>query len=309
VGALLAGGVDPQLDEQRPAILLGTQAAPAVRQRLRQHRHDAVGEIGAVAALPRDLVERGAGADVVGHVGDRDDQPPALAVRLGEHRVVEVAGVGPVDRHERHGAQILPPGQRCRARPLGGLHGGCGEDVRDRVRGDGNHADGAGVAHPAEPLDHPRRPRAEAALMPGQRLGEHDLAGFGARFLATRDHPHRFRPPVGRFDPVLWPTPEDAQDPPRALRQTADGGPLVAARAGRAQPRQHALAGRQRGVPARLRRHQHERRRPRLLPGQGPRQCVAIRVDAGHLYHRDLRQRPRGARLVPRGGLGPFQGA
>ena len=45
VRRLAALRVDAQFDEQAAAIFVRTQAAPAVRQRLRQHRHDAVGEV------------------------------------------------------------------------------------------------------------------------------------------------------------------------------------------------------------------------------------------------------------------------
>ena len=44
--------IDPHVDEQAPARLARLQTAPAVGQRLRQHRHDAVGEIAGIAAVP-----------------------------------------------------------------------------------------------------------------------------------------------------------------------------------------------------------------------------------------------------------------
>ncbi len=83
-------------------------------------------------------------------------------------------------------AQILAPGERGRARPARRPQLGFGEDMRDRVGGDGDHADRARVAGAAEPLDHPRRGGAEMAVPPGQRLGQDDLAGLGAARLALR---------------------------------------------------------------------------------------------------------------------------
>ena len=88
VGLLAAAGVDAQLDEQAAAVLVGAQAAPAVGQRLRQHRHDAVGEIHAVAARARRMVERRTGVHIMRDVSDGDDQAEALIrpVRRTPHR-------------------------------------------------------------------------------------------------------------------------------------------------------------------------------------------------------------------------------
>ena len=79
---------------------------------LRQHRDHPVREIHRRCARPRLDVEFAAGTHVVAHVGDRDDEAPAApAARLRIHGVVEVLGVGAVDRHERQLAQILASGQ------------------------------------------------------------------------------------------------------------------------------------------------------------------------------------------------------
>src|SRR3546814_11398310 len=87
------------------------------RKRFGQHRHDAIGEIDAVAALPRLDVERRAGADVEADVGDRDDRFPAaviLRIVVGRrpHRVVMIARVGGVDRDARQVRQT--PARRLR---------------------------------------------------------------------------------------------------------------------------------------------------------------------------------------------------
>ena len=77
VGQPAPGRVDAEVDEQAVAVFHRAQAAPAIRQRLRQHRHDAVREIHAVAARSRRMVERRIGAHIIGDVGDRDDQAEA----------------------------------------------------------------------------------------------------------------------------------------------------------------------------------------------------------------------------------------
>ncbi len=52
--------------------------------------------------------------DVRRDVGNRDDEPPAAAHFLAVDRIVEIAGVLAVDRHERQLAQILAPAlRRC----------------------------------------------------------------------------------------------------------------------------------------------------------------------------------------------------
>ena len=78
---------------------------------LRQHRHHAVGEIGAVAALEGFPVQRRAGRDVMGDIGDGDQRDMTagiggIVIRPRPHRIVMVAGVGRIDGDQRDGAQI-----------------------------------------------------------------------------------------------------------------------------------------------------------------------------------------------------------
>ena len=94
------------------AVLPGAQRAHVGRELVRQHRHDQIGEIDAVAALARLAVERAAGADIIADIGDRDDRLEAafigrVFVRRGPDGVVMVAGVDRVDRDDRQMAQIL----------------------------------------------------------------------------------------------------------------------------------------------------------------------------------------------------------
>ena len=111
VPALAAVGVDPQMRREAGAVVARLQRAQPVRQRLGQHRHDAVGEIDRIAAPRRLAVERAAGRTYHGDIGDRDDEMPAagigrVGVGLGPDRVVEIARVAAVDRDQREVAQI-----------------------------------------------------------------------------------------------------------------------------------------------------------------------------------------------------------
>ena len=61
--------------------------------------------------MRRLAVERAAGPHIMRHIGDRDDDMPAAAVlrvviRLGPHRIVEIARILAVDRDQREVAQI-----------------------------------------------------------------------------------------------------------------------------------------------------------------------------------------------------------
>ena len=56
------------------------QRAEVVRDFLRQHRHDAVGEVDRIAAQLRFAIDLRARANVVGHVGDGDDHDPAAGI-------------------------------------------------------------------------------------------------------------------------------------------------------------------------------------------------------------------------------------
>src|SRR5215472_18613022 len=90
-----AGAIDTRL-----------QRAKIVRQYFGKHRYHTVGKVDRVAASSRFAIERGAGAHIPGHIGDRyDDMPPAaiLGVRvgLGPNRIVKVTSVRTVDRDQR----------------------------------------------------------------------------------------------------------------------------------------------------------------------------------------------------------------
>src|SRR5215472_2074364 len=80
VSSLAAAGIDPQMDGQAWTVDAGLERAEIVRQDLRQHRDDAVGEIDRVAAPQGFAVECRAGSYVPGDVGYRHDEMPATAI-------------------------------------------------------------------------------------------------------------------------------------------------------------------------------------------------------------------------------------
>ena len=181
VAADRALGGDDEMAGQHRAVLALDEAAGVGRQHLGQHRHDAVGEVDAVAAFARRAVERRPFADVVGHVGDGDDRvPPAILTGSRPHRVVVVAGVGGVDGQDRQVAQVLALAQRLVRRLLRLLGRRLAEAVRQALGVDRDQREAARRERVAEHLDHPRG----LVRRPPRRLGEHEVADL--RFAAIR---------------------------------------------------------------------------------------------------------------------------
>ena len=102
----LAFVIEIQLGGHTQAVDLGIQRTQAVRQHLGQHRDDPVGEVHRVTAPIGLLVECRTRRDVGRYVGDCDQQTPTLLGTLAEHRVVEVARIGAIDRDQRGAAQV-----------------------------------------------------------------------------------------------------------------------------------------------------------------------------------------------------------
>ncbi len=131
------------------AVFQRAQRAQIVRDALRQHRHDAVGEIDRVAALQRLAVERRAGAHIeaatsaMATVTMIAARVVGILVRRGMDRVVMVLGVGGIDGDERQRAPILAARQRRRARRLRPLRARPAELMRDAMGVDRDQADGA----------------------------------------------------------------------------------------------------------------------------------------------------------------------
>ena len=199
--------------------------------------------------MPRGAVERRAGADVVRDVGDRDDQAEAAAVRLGEHRVVEVARVLAVDGDQRHVAQVGAAAPSGAARARFGLG----------QRGFGGNSCGMSWVWMAIRLTERASPMRPSRSM--TRAGFRPKRGRAAAARPARSRRPRRRPssPGGTIHSALArrsvgtmrPPPaavaaEDAEDAAGRVGQALERAALVAARPDRAQPGQHALAGRQR---------------------------------------------------------------
>ena len=155
VARLSAVLVEDHPHGQAGAVLALLQAAQAVRQHFRQHRLDAVGEVGRVALFSRLPVQLGAGADIGGDIGDGDPDDPAafipgVFVAHGIDRVVVVARIGGVDGDEGHVAQVLAALQRRQFLILGLALHGLGEAGRDAVGVDGDQGGGAGIVFLAD---------------------------------------------------------------------------------------------------------------------------------------------------------------
>jgi hypothetical protein len=107
-------GVEHHAHRQAGPVHAFLQRAEIGGQFLRQHRHHAVGEIGAVAALERFLVQRRTRRDVMGDIGDGDQHDMAaiagsLSSGTGPYRIVVIARIFRIDGEQGDGAQIGAP--------------------------------------------------------------------------------------------------------------------------------------------------------------------------------------------------------
>ena len=87
-------------------VLARTQRARTVGERLGQHRLDRAGHVDAGAAAHCLALERPAGAQVRGHVGDVHPGPYVAVLSAGGDRVIEVLGVARVDRERGECGEI-----------------------------------------------------------------------------------------------------------------------------------------------------------------------------------------------------------
>ena len=147
----------------RVANLARLQARQVVGDDLRDHRDHAIGQVDARAAVPRLLIERRALADKVRDVGDvYPEQPVATLDPLQRDRVVEVAGVDRVDRHDHAVGEIAAAGRDRLVEAVG-----LGARVVEHLLGERSRQ--------AELVDHRLRVDADVARL-AEHLHHHTLA-------------------------------------------------------------------------------------------------------------------------------------
>ena len=263
------------------------QRAEVVRNPLRQHRHDPVGEVDRIAALQRLAVEAGARPHIGRHIRDGDGQDEAarigrVGIGLGHDGVVVVLGVRRVDGQERPVAPVLSAIQR---RGFGGVRlGQCRirEDVRDVVQVERDQAHRLLGAERAQPLTHASLRKAEAGL-PLQRDAD-EVAVTGLALFAGRDQDlAALRALLHGDDPAtLCAGPVDADDLGLVLSDDLDDPARIATLGVALDPDQRAVADARCGPitlarAAGLREHDGGRLAgSRPLHGDGQKIAVAV---------------------------------
>ena len=267
---------------QHGAVFIFHQAAHVRRQHFRQHRHDAIGEVNAVAAAACRTIERGAGADVEADIGDSDDgaeMARLLVIRRRPHRIVMVARVGGIDGEERQRAQILAVPQRLAGHALGLVERRFVKAVGDALGVNGDQAERFGLERIAQHFDN-------AAILAGRAarwLGQHQIArlavaGIVDRQIGARLLVHRRQPPAQRF------LAQDAEHKLFGFRQCLHRERQQPA-ALFLDPRQQPITQTKHGAAARL-DHPQARRRGGVFPsvGHGNRHAIGNITDADHRH-------------------------
>ena len=154
----VAAGVDVHEAGEDEAVFVGAKAADVGRELLREHGDGAVGEVDGVAAQACFEVERGAGMDVVGDVGDVDLKMPVAGggVVVDENGVVEVAGGLAVDGDDGQVAEVAAGGDDFGVEMSDSAGFGenlVGEDAREMVLADDHLDVDAEVVGMAENFD------------------------------------------------------------------------------------------------------------------------------------------------------------
>ena len=159
-------------------------------------------------------------------IGDGDEEFVPIPIRLGIHRVVEVACISAVDGNQGDVAQIGAAAERGGAGGVGVRDGGGGKLGRDVVGVDANQGDRSRIPHRAEALDDAGRFQPVTGMRQGG--GKDDFAIFRAVFFLARDHPFGLCTAVrgdhagGRCSGA-----KHADDAARRVRQTLDGAAFV----------------------------------------------------------------------------------
>ena len=142
---------EEELDALGQAIHLGLQRTQFIAERFGEHRDDPVHQVRGIAALAGFGVQRRAGPDIVGHIGDVNPQAPLIGGNPFEaDGVVEVLGVIRVDGDDPMFAAVDPTGEIAFldgvANHMGFLKNGFGK-VEGQVvlTKDGQHVDPFGI--------------------------------------------------------------------------------------------------------------------------------------------------------------------
>ena len=293
VGAGGTVGVEDEADGDAGAVDAVDERAEVARQAVGEHRDDPVGEVGGVAPAAGLAVERRAGADVGGDVGDGDPDDVAagvggIVVGVGEDGVVVVAGVGGVDGDEGEVAQILAVAERRGAGGFGFGQGVFGEGVGDAVLVDGDERDCLRRGGVAEAGDDPGAGQAVASGGAGL-LGLDQFAVAGAGAVGGGDLPVAVGLLVDGGDAAAGlAVVVDAEHALGAHADAADhaGGERSVGAFQRRHPAEQAVAGAERGVVAAGEDLDARGRNVGVpLGGLGPE--VAVGVGAGDAQHED----------------------
>ncbi|MPL88767.1 hypothetical protein SDC9_34794 [bioreactor metagenome] len=293
---LLPRRADLHPHRQHRARHILVQRAQIAREPVGQHRHDAVGEIGRVAALPCLAVKRRARADVMRDIRNRHPEQEAALVRrivVAQRKagVVAVARVGRVDGDEGQRGQILAALETRGRLGIGLGDDLVGEVVGDAVLMDRDQRDRARRGRIAQPVEHARLRQAEPPLRAGLlRLDQ--LAVARVIRGACRHHPFLGLALVDRHDPpALGALAEDADDAVLRAADLADRPRLVdvAVALDRGDAGKDAVARAKRWLALR-RQHQTARRLALAAPFERLGPEIARGIGGQHLQHGDRRQ-------------------
>ena len=139
----------------------------------------------------------------MGDIGDGDERDVSafvcrIGIGSGPHRIVMVARIFRINRHQRDGAQIRAAARIGGRGVLGLLHNFFGKLRRNAVRMNGDQTNGFGRVHAADAFDD-ARPR-ETAGASGNRFGQHQFIILCTRAVARIDGEFRAAFAVDRSD-------------------------------------------------------------------------------------------------------------
>ena len=286
----LAAVIEDHFRDHRRAWLFWSKRAQIIRQRLGEHRHNAVGQIDRVAAPFCFSVQGRAGADVIRHIGNRDADHPATAFpRFGKHRIIEIAGIGTIDGDKRKIAKIGPSVRRRHLHAVCFGKNGVIEIMRNLEFGKGQRGKGTGRIRRAEIVDDTRRLAKIAASRQQFRLDKITLA---AGDIAVLFHHDRVARAAGRLlqDQSAAPRNNGAEQAALYRFQNANDLAVIACAADPAKPRQHLLTGTRGPATASFRKNP-DGGRGAIRLDRGHRQQRAIPVNLADDDHGDFGQR------------------